>query len=149
MPLRFRRARSRPSGHSGFTLLEVLVAFIIAVLALDILFDAGLTGLHASHVASHYEQAIARAQSHLALAVHDTPLTAGDWTGEDSGGFKWHLRVAPIATTAVRPAFAVTPQASRTFPLNLYSVSVVIAWHDGYRLRHVRLDTAQIGQGVR
>ena len=137
------------SRRSGFTLLEVLVAFIIAILALDVLFDAGLTGLHASHVASSYEQAIAHARSHLALAVHDTPLIAGDWTGEDGGGFSWHLRVEPIAATAVRPAFSATPQGSRTFPLTLYSVSVVVAWHDGYRLRHVRLDTEQIGQGLR
>jgi general secretion pathway protein I len=130
-------------------LLEVLVAFIIAILALDVLFRADLTSLYAVRVASHYGQAVALARSHLALAVYGRPLTAGDWTGEDGGGFRWHLRVAPIASTAVRSAYAVMSQGSRTFPLTLYSVSVVVAWVDGGRAREVRLDTEHIGQGIR
>ena len=130
-------------------MLEVLVAFVITALALGVLFSAGLTGLHAAHVASHYEQAVARARSHLAMAVRDTPLIAGDWTGEDGGGFTWHLRVTPIAKTAVRPAFAVTQRGATVFPLTLYAVSVVIAWRDGDRVRQVRVDTEQIGQGLR
>ena len=135
--------------NDGFMLLEVLVAFVIAALALDVLFNVGLTGLHAAHVASHFEQAVARARSHLAMAVRDTPLIAGDWTGEDGGGFRWHLRVVPVAATSVRPVFAATQHGATVFPLTLYMVSVVISWHDGNRLREVRLDTEQIGQGMR
>jgi general secretion pathway protein I len=134
---------------NGFTLLEVLIALAIAGAALAVLFNAGLTGLLATQAASHYEQAIARARSHLTMAVHASPLVAGDWQGDDGGGFAWHLRVAPLASTAVRPAFAVTPRASSSFPLTLYSVSVSVGWHDGSGIREVRLDTEQIGQGSR
>lgn len=147
-----RRARCSPvriSADCGFTLLEVLIALVIAGLALGALFSAGLAGLHATQAASHYEQAIARARSHLTLAVHASPLAAGDWQGDDGGGFTWHLRVAPIASTAVRPLYAVTPRKSSTFPVSLYAVSVVIGWHDGERARDVRLDTEQIGQAAR
>ena len=63
----------RVSTEHGFTLLEVLVAFIIAALALAVLFHAGLSGVQAAQSASHYEQAIARARSHLTLAVHASP----------------------------------------------------------------------------
>ncbi len=133
----------------GFSLLECLIALIIAALALGVLFRAGLTGLQAAQAASHYEQAVARARSHLTLAVHASPLIAGDWQGDDGGGFTWHLRVARVTGTVVRPLYAVTPRASTTFPLTLYSVSVVIAWQDGDRTRQVRLDTEQVGQGQR
>lgn len=139
----------RVSTEHGFTLLEVLVAFTIAALALAVLFHAGLSGVQAAQSASHYEQAVARARSHLTLAVHASPLVTGDWQGDDGDGFVWHLRVAPIASTSVRPVFAVTPRRSATFPLTLYSVTVRVGWRDGGGAPEVRLDTEQIGQAAR
>lgn len=134
-------------GEFGFTLLEVLIAFAIAALALGVLFHAGLTGLRAESTASKYEQAISRARSRLTAAVHADPLVSGDWQGDDGGGFTWHLRVAPLASTDIRPIYAATPVGLSTFPLTLYSIAVVIAWHEGKAVREVRLDTQQIGQG--
>jgi len=130
-------------------LLEIIVAFIIAALALGVLFQAGIGGLQAVQAASRYEQAIARARSRMTLAVHADPLVAGDWQGDDGGGFNWHVRVTPLASTAVRPLYGMTPRGSSTFPLTLYLVSVVVAWRDGDGARQVRLDTEQIGQGIR
>jgi general secretion pathway protein I len=135
--------------ESGFTLLEVLIAFVIAALALGVLLSAGLGGLRAEQAASQYEQAVSRARSRLTAAVHASPLTGGDWRGDDGGGFTWHLRVAPIASTTVRPEYAATPRGLSTFPVTLYSVAVVIAWHDGNTIRQVHLETQQIGQGAR
>jgi general secretion pathway protein I len=139
----------RCSPIAGFTLLEVLIALMIAGAALGVLFSAGLTGLLATQAAAHYEQAIAHARSHLTAAVHAAPLMAGDWQGDDGGGFHWHLRVAPIASTTVRPNYSVTPRGSSTFPLTLYAATVWIGWHDGGGEREVRLDTEQIGQAAR
>lgn len=133
----------------GFILLEVLVAFVIAALALAVLYNAGVSGLRATAAAAHYEQAVARARSHLTMAEHASPLVAGNWSGDDSGGYSWQLRVAPIASTTVRPITALTLPGSANFPLTLYAISISITWHDGGTTRDVRLDTEQIGQGVR
>lgn len=132
----------------GFTLLEVLIALVIAGLALGVLFNAGLTGLLTTQAASRDEQAIARARSHLALAVHASPLVAGNWRGDDGGGFAWHLRVTPIASTAVRAAYAATPRGSSGFSLTLYSVTVWISWADKDNRVEIRLGTEQIGQAA-
>jgi len=64
------------SGNDGFTLLEVLVAFVVAALALGVLFDASLSGLRLATSTEHHGQAIARARSHLAMAVHADPPRA-------------------------------------------------------------------------
>jgi len=133
----------------GFTLLEVVVAFVIAALALGVLYGAGVSGLHAMQTAGHYEQAISRARSHLAMAVHANPLVAGDWQGSDGDGFHWRIRVAPLASTTVQPLHAVTLTASRSYPLTLYAVDAWIAWRDGRAAHEVHLHTEQIGQGVR
>ncbi len=130
-------------------LLEVLVAFVIAALALVVLYNAGLTGLRSTAAAAHYEQAVARARSRLTLAEHASPLMAGNWDGDDGGGYLWHVRVTPIASTTVRPNSALTLTASASFPLTLYAITVWISWQDADATRVVRLDTEQIGQGLR
>src|SRR6266446_5415666 len=56
---------------SGFTLLEVVVALAIAGLALVGLFRAGSGGLLAVDTAARAEEAVQRAQSHLAAVGRD------------------------------------------------------------------------------
>ncbi|HJS86168.1 MAG TPA: type II secretion system protein, partial [Acetobacteraceae bacterium] len=84
----------------GFTLLEVLVAFIIAALALGELFSVAASDLHAVAVASRTEEAISRAQSHLAAIDAQPVLVAGEQQGEDGGGYHWAVRVAQRAIAA-------------------------------------------------
>jgi general secretion pathway protein I len=143
------RFPAQASVEQGFVLLEVIVAFVIAALALAVLYNAGVTGLRSTAAAAHYEQAVARARSHLTLAEHTTPLMAGNWTGDDGGGYLWHLRVAPIASTSVQPITALTTAGSGNVPLTLYAITVQITWRDADTTRVVQLDTNEIGQGVR
>ena len=67
----------RPPADAGFTLLEVIVAFAIASLALVGLFQAGSGGVFAVDTAARAEEALQRAQSHLAAVGRDAALVAG------------------------------------------------------------------------
>ena len=129
----------------GFTLLEVIIALIIAGIAATALFEAVGSGLHQTQTASMYDQAIVRAKSRLAAAVHGTKLVAGDRRGDDGGGFRWHLRVAPVAAASLRPIGLTGPRATSSISVVLYSVTVWIGWSDGATEREVRLDTEQVG----
>jgi len=127
----------------GFTLLEVLIAFVIAALALGVMFEVAITALRASQTAARYDEAVVRARSHLALATDGGSLMPGDWQGDDGGGYRWHLHVATTAQAAVRST------DGPPVPLALYTVTVWISWSDGGdHTREVRLDTEQIGQPV-
>jgi general secretion pathway protein I len=128
----------------GFTLLEVIVALIIAGLAAVALMQAVATGLRTTRTASMVDQAIVRAKSHLAAATHGARLVPGDTRGDDGGGFRWRLRIAPVASAAVRPMIA-GPRAASSVPVTLYGISVWIAWNEGGQEHAVRLDTEQIG----
>lgn len=141
-----RRRDQIRSAQSGFALLETLIAFVIAAIALAVLYQAELSGLRSTQAAQHYEMAVARARSHMTLAEHASPLIAGDWRGDDGGGFAWHLRVTSIASTTVQPVTALTLTGSASFPLTLYAVTVWITWADNGATREVRLDTEHIGQ---
>ena len=93
----------RTRKERGFTLLEVLIAFVIAALALGVLFEAGVGALRGARAASRYEQAIARARSHLALAVHASPLVAGDCAAGQCGVAARHVELPGDALRAERP----------------------------------------------
>jgi general secretion pathway protein I len=125
-------------GERGFTLLEVLVAFVIAALALGALFRGTVDGLSATRVAGRYEEAVTRAQSHLA-ALTAGNLVPGDRQGDDGDGFRWHVTITPIEVAAA----ASPPQGTRGLPA-LFAVSVAVSWTDG-SLRTVKLDSERIG----
>ena len=119
--------------QAGFTLIEVLVAFIIAALFLALLANAGIEGLRASRLSAQYQEALARAQSHLAAAVETSQ--ASDRQGDEGHGFHWHVRIAPVAHT-------VTASGTAT----LLAVSVAISWGRPPG-RRVELDTEQLAGG--
>jgi general secretion pathway protein I len=131
--------RRRPGHARGFTLLEVVVALAIASLALVGLFRAGSGGLFAADTAARVDEAVERAQSHLAAFGRTGAVAPGELAGDDGGGFSWRVRVQPIA---VAPVMAQgQPAAARA----LYSVQVSISWRGAGRTRSVVLETRRLG----
>src|SRR3954468_6353684 len=123
----------------GFTLLEVVVAVAIASLALVGLFRAGSGGLFAADTAARIDEAVERAQSHLAAFGRTGAVAPGELAGDDGGGFSWRVRVQPIA---VAPVMAQgQPAAARA----LYSVQVSISWRGAGRTRSVVLESRRLG----
>ena len=123
----------------GFTLLEVLVAFVIAALALAALFEGGLGGLRATAVSARYGEALARARSHLAAATQSADLAASDTQGDEGGGFHWRVRVTPLAIGTPEPRAQPGPLPA------LFAVSAAVSWTESGRPRSVQLDTARAG----
>ncbi len=142
-PARLMRPRQR-----GFTLLEVLVAFVIAALALSVMFKAASGGLFGVVTAGKYEEAISRAKSHMAAIGRDKPITAGDSEGDDGSDFHWRLHIEQI--TVLQPSEALL----RTIPLPttrepaLYAVESEVSWSEGGKTRRVLLRTKRIDSQV-
>ena len=124
----------------GFTLLEVVVALAIAAVALVGLFEAGSGGFFAVDTAARAQEAVQRAQSHLAAVGRDAALVQGDFTDEDGGGYRWRLRVRPAATRQV-PAAGGNTNATET----LFDVEVAISWPGRSGDRSVVLKTLRLG----
>ncbi len=133
--------RSLPADDAGFTLLEVLVAFVIAALALGVLFEGAVEGLRSTRVSDRTEEALTRARSHLATVGHGVALRPTTQEGEDGTSFHWSLRIVPEQSAAGSGG----PQAPR---LVLYAVQVTEAWPDagsGDGTRAVVLRTERLG----
>ena len=121
----------RADGDGGFTLIEVLVAFVIATVALSVMVNAAVDGLRGATMAGRYQEAVARAQSHLA-AVGDSPV-ASDRQGDEGAGYHWHVRIAPVSTIPFGQGEAT-----------LLAISVAISWNG----RSVELDSERLVAGA-
>lgn len=130
----------RGGAEGGFTLIEVLIAFVIAAMAVAALMHGTTGAVTASRVAGRYDEAVARARSHLA-ALSASPLIDSDRQGDEGGGFHWHVKVATADTAHPAARFKAVPGNMIT----LYRITVTISWTEGDHSRAVRLDSARLG----
>ncbi len=79
--------------EAGFTLIEVMTAFVIAALASLVLLNAGVNAAAENRAAALLQQAVARAQSRLASFGPLTPLQTETLSGADGGGFYWQINI--------------------------------------------------------
>lgn len=145
MPMRARighSANATSRDANGFVLLEVLVAFVIAAIALAVLFQVAFDGVQAMQTASRYEDAVSRACSHLDASF--VRLVPGDQQGDDGGGFHWRVSIRAIGQAPGKLANADPDSDPATLVVHLYDITVWISWQQAGKTREVRLDSQRL-----
>lgn len=133
-------ARTGGAAEHGFTLVEVLIAFLIAAMAAGAIVRAATGAIASSRAAGRYDEAVARAESHLA-SLSAAPLGDSDRQGDEGDGYHWRVQVAAAGTAQLTGRVDAMPTGTTT----LYRVIVTMSWHDGGSRRAVRLDSARLG----
>jgi general secretion pathway protein I len=95
--------------------------------------------LFAVDTAARAQEGIQRAQSHLAAVGRDAALVQGEFTDDDGGGYRWRLRVRPVASRAL------APDGNSARSATLYDVEVAISWPGRSGDRSVVLKTLRLG----
>ncbi len=119
----------RPARQTGFTLLEVMIALAVTVIALSALLSGGATALRAGRSVMRHEQAMSLARSTLALVTANlAPGERSDTTGD---GFQWHSVTRPLSSARITLPGEPRGVFSEAPAVTLYDVTVRITWHDG------------------
>jgi general secretion pathway protein I len=128
--------RQRDVRQSGYTLIEVLVAFMILALALTVLLRIFSGGLRNVSVSSDYAVATLIAESRLAAAGIDVPLSPGETSGTEGERFEW--------TVSVQDYQPWPGYRSAAKGVDAYHVTVTVEWPNGNNTRSVGLSTIRL-----
>lgn len=96
---KLQRVLANPVTHQGgFTLLEVLVAFMVGTLVLTVVLSGFSSGLVTLSRVDDLSTAALVAQSRLAEVGAQRPLEAGYFQGEDANNpdYRWEVNVSPL-----------------------------------------------------
>ncbi len=85
----------RPSGRSGFTLLETVVAMAILALSFAALLRGVSTDLRLVDRGQEQTLALLYAKSKMDEVMAWSDLSAGQWQGSYDDGFRWRVSVIP------------------------------------------------------
>jgi general secretion pathway protein I len=135
----------RRRAEAGFSLLEVLVAFMIVALVVTALFQLFGAALRNASGAGDWTRALLVAQSRLELAAATQPLReTSDAGAETDGRIAWRAHVTPYVPPDPNPDLE---QASASMPTRLYRIDVDVTFpgEDG-KPRTISLSTVRIGQ---
>lgn len=125
-------------GHDeegGFTLIEVLVALAILMIAFGFAFRALSGGFDRLDRDQKSADALLLAQSTLARVGHDIALADGAIDGRALDGFSWRIETAPYGDTQDLPLGRLIE----------HRVEVTISWNERHQRREVRLTSLLLG----
>lgn len=114
-------------GIRGLTLIEVVVAFVIASLAVVAVMRIFSTGLAGSRTSTDYLTAAMIAESKLAEVGILTPIKPGVAEGQYDERFVWALDIQTIEQAEEEPL------------MEAHAVTATVSWRDGTETRSFTL----------
>ena len=132
--------------QGGFTLVELVAAFVIFAIGFGVLLQILGTCLHTTAQSSDYTRVALWAQSLLDTQGVGDPLQEGSYTGKFDERYRWQLNVqkmppeeapqmqaAPVVDNADAQQVQVTQVAQSN--IDLYHLELIVSW-GGYYLTH-------------
>lgn len=134
----FSTAAARRQG--GFTLVELIAAFVIFALGFGVLLQILGDSVRTAKQAKEATQAALYAQSLLDVQGIGQPLKEGGSSGDFDDTYHWQLAVVryqpqTTAGSTLAPAMATPGQPE------LYQIELVVSWGNQYLQHHARFVT--------
>lgn len=124
----------------GFTLLEVIIAFVIMALIIGATLDTFSTGLRNAALTGNYAEAIVRAESRLAVLDQSELLKSGVESGRFNETYIWRTVVSRVV-----PDQDADAESTMFW---LYDVAVTVSWGQGRDNREVTLQSQRLRRAL-
>lgn len=122
--------------HSGFTLLEVLVAFSLLSLSLSVIMLGISKSLRTSEVTREFSRAIVLAESRLAVFSQADLSNMTETQGRFDSHYDWHVNIEPYESQG---------EFKQGGNLIAYKLTVKVSWPGRSNQREVTLSTIRLG----
>ena len=140
MTRRGQKLASRVKASGGFTLLEVLLAFVIFALSFAVVLEIISGSIRNTMHAKEYTEVALITQSVMDQVGLDIPLEPGTRTNGEVGAYTWELEINPFVAT---PENLRAAEISELTGIELLEVEFIITWGKYPRERSNRFTTVK------
>jgi len=131
---------SQRGPQSGFTLLEVLLAFVVFALSFAVVLEILSGSMRNTVRAREYTEVALIAQSVMDQVGLDIPLEVGGAASGEVGDYRWELDIYPFVGTAEN---ARSVELGEMTGIELLEVECLIFWGEFPRERSTRFSTVK------
>ena len=129
-----------PGKSGGFTLLELLLAFVVFALSFATVLEILSGSLRNTVRARHYTEAALTAQSVMDLVGVEIPLEAGQGGAGSSGEYDWEIQVFEYAG---EDGNVNSVELAELTGIQLLQVDMVVSWGEPPRERSSYFSTVK------
>lgn len=127
--------------NEGFSILEILIAFVVMALVVGSLLRLFGTSMRNVVLADEYSFAVQIAESRMQAVGSEIPVEQGSVTGEESGtSYNWAVNMEPVELDEDQDNFSLSVQP--------YQVTVVISWDSAGKKREFMLSSLRFGEQI-
>lgn len=138
MNARLRKAPAQRQG--GFTLVELIAAFVVFALGFGVLMQILGGALRTTRQSAESTQAALYAQSLLDIQGVGEPLKEGGSSGDFDKTYHWQLSVQRYQPQGL-PGATLNPALNTPGQPQLFQLELVVSWGNQYLQHHARFVT--------
>ena len=143
--MRVRRAGPHLKGRQkarGFTLLEVMLAFVVFALSFATILQIMAGSMRSVKRASDDTEVALLAQSLMDLVGIEIPVEEGEYSGTGMDRYDWEMAITLYDASAPSDDGGMTTQELADLSgIELYRVDLYIDWETGRRQRELQFST--------
>lgn len=130
---------SKHRRHQGFTLLEIMVAFVITGLVVGTLLQLFGSAMQSVALADEYSFAVQVAESRMEAIGSEIKVEKNTVSGQEEGTpYQWAVSMQPIQLADKQDEFSLSVEP--------YQVTVVVTWKSEGKQRQFTLSSLRFGE---
>jgi general secretion pathway protein I len=122
--------RSVLGRKDGFTLLEVLVAFVLLATTVTVVLQLFSSGIKALSLSEDYATAVVRTESKMREILDNEQLTENAWSETSPEGYRFDITVAKAYEAR-----------TKDLPMKILEIGITMSWKMGGKEKSLILNT--------